>query len=168
MAGAVIIVLATALIVVCSTPRFDEPDVHDRQLDVVLALPLLGAALWLCYAWAVSFSLDHPLGDRGLFALTFFLTGATILLLGTRMAARLRFFLCAPLLDLGVIARNPVLQGALALGLGVYTVTAVVARVRPQPGHATAPVLHRAPLPRARIGTVVVGVVALGLGLAAV
>jgi putative flippase GtrA len=52
--SAVAIVAGGVLVAVRSAHDPSEPDVHDRQLDVILALPLLAAALWLelgCRRW---------------------------------------------------------------------------------------------------------------------
>ncbi|BEL08772.1 hypothetical protein Q0Z83_069630 [Actinoplanes sichuanensis] len=77
-------------------PSSSEPDVHDRQVDGLLATVFLaaGAALLLLL----------PAAGRLVPAALSFLAGAAILLVGTRTVARLRWALLLPLLAIAGIA----------------------------------------------------------------
>ena len=165
----VVAIGAAAILIVAarSTPRPNEPDVHDRQLDVVLALPFLAGSVWLSYSWAAHFSMNTPMGNRGAIAVTCFLIGSSIILLGTRMTARLRLALCVPLLGMPAVADRPLLEGGLlAILLGLATVWAVE-HVRAAKGQNTFwPGM--APLPHVRMGGVFITIVACGLGFAAI
>ena len=118
-AGVVALVAGAAVLVVArAVPPDGDPDVHDRQLDFILALPAMAAALFLAFAWPNRFTAAGPLDDRQVLAFTIFLAGAALLLLGTRCTARLRWVLVAPLLLLPAVGNAPVLAAALVLAFG--------------------------------------------------
>ncbi|WP_238008493.1 glycosyltransferase [Dactylosporangium sp. AC04546] len=87
------LVVAAALLVGRLRPPATEPEVHDRQVDGLIAAGLLGTAAALTVIGR-----DHaaPSAWQLLGAIAF-LAGATVLLLGTRTAARLRWVLALPL-----------------------------------------------------------------------
>ncbi|MFI5932263.1 glycosyltransferase [Actinoplanes sp. NPDC051494] len=97
---------AAALVLGRLRPEHGEPDVHDRQLDGLLAVG--------CLASATTLLLLAPAPDRMTWVLPaalFYLAGAAVLLLGTRTAARLRWILPIPLVSLAAV---PALAGAIA------------------------------------------------------
>ncbi|MBO3736998.1 glycosyltransferase [Actinoplanes flavus] len=88
-------------------PGLTEPDVHDRQVDGLLAAVLLTAAgtllaLMPSPGWLVPAALA-------------FLAGSAILLVGTRAVARLRWALLLPLVAIGGVM--PAVDGAVDAGL---------------------------------------------------
>lgn len=109
VAVAVVVIAAGLMVAVRAVPAPGDPDVHDRQLDFILALPALAAALFLSFAWPDRFTAAGAPSSRQLLAFVIFLTGATLLVLGTRCTARLRLLLLAPLLMLPVLHSAPVL-----------------------------------------------------------
>lgn len=119
VAVAVVVIAAGALVAARAVPPPGDPDVHDRQLDFILALPALAAAVFLSIAWPDRFTATGPPSSRQLVAFTVFLTGAALLLLGTRCTARLRALLLAPLLMLPVLERAPAVELALLILFGV-------------------------------------------------
>lgn len=94
-------------------PARGEPDVHDRQVDGLLAVG--------CLVSATTLRLLAPHPHALLWVLPAglcFLAGAAILLLGTRTAARLRWALPLPLLSVAALpVPQPALTGALACAL---------------------------------------------------
>jgi len=153
-----VLLSAAALVATRSSPDPQEPDVHDRQLDVILALPLLAGAVWLNVGW------DDPTSPaevpaRVLAALVLFLAGAALLLLGTRMTARLRWILCLPLLGVPWLDAYPTVRTLLVVGVAcAAVVTADRHRRRsPAPGRSQK-------LPRLQGGAVALGLLALTLG----
>lgn len=119
VAGAFVACVAAAVVTVRAAPPTGDPDVHDRQLDVILALPALAAALFLSFAWPQRFTAAGLPGSREVVAFTVFLTGAAVLLLGTRCTARLRLLLLAPLLMLPAVENAPALALVLLVVFGV-------------------------------------------------
>lgn len=95
-----VVVASLALVVAQAAPGPDEPPVHDRQVDAILALVFGGAALWLTFGWHDPFRWDAPPDARLILAATAFLVAACLILLGTRMTARIRWALASPLLIL--------------------------------------------------------------------
>ncbi len=93
------LVAAAALIAGRVRPGQDEPDVHDRQVDGLLAAG--------CLVSAATLLLLMPSPDRTTWLLPgalAYLAGAAILLVGTRTAARMRWALLLPLVAItGVI-----------------------------------------------------------------
>lgn len=124
VAVAVVVIAAGALVAARAIPPAGDPDVHDRQLDFILALPALAAAIFLSLAWPGRFTAAGPASSRQLLAFTVFLTGAALLLLGTRCTARLRVLLLAPLLMLPVVERAPVVELVLVVLFGVLVANA--------------------------------------------
>jgi len=157
-AGVLVAAVAVVVIVVLqAAPKPGDADVHDRQVDVIMALPLLATAVWL----STGLSATAPGSIRELLAGNAFLAGSTLLLLGTRLTARLRWVLALPLLTLPTLAGRPDLSWALALlVVGVIFIRAFLTRKpiqapagRPVPGE-----LQR--LPKWPVATVVVAAVA--------
>lgn len=152
-------------------PRPGDPDVHDRQVDVILALPLLAAAVWLALGFARA-SATTVLSNRGVISLALFLTAASLLLLGTRLAARLRWALVVPLLAMPLFTGRPVLL------LGIFVTAVLLALVRLARRGRNRRVdtswsadwlrAQRQPLPRVRTSLAVVGVVGAVLAVTAV
>ncbi|GAA2619915.1 hypothetical protein GCM10010399_58770 [Dactylosporangium fulvum] len=95
---------ALALLVGRLRPAAAEPEVHDRQVDGLIAAGLLGTA------GALTVFAPDGVATSGwlLLAAVAFLGGATVLLLGTRAAARLRWALVLPLV--AVVASAPALR----------------------------------------------------------
>jgi putative flippase GtrA len=84
---------AGALLVGRLKPAHAEPNVHDRQVDGLIA-----AALLLTATTLAALAPDrHATSTWVVLAMVSFLAGATVLLLGTRTAARLRWTLVLPL-----------------------------------------------------------------------
>jgi putative flippase GtrA len=101
------IAAAAALAASRIRPAGSEPDVHDRQVDGLLATVFLtaGATLLLLMpadGWLVPAALS-------------FLAGAAILLVGTRTVARLRWALLLPLLAVAAVA--PALRESVDAGI---------------------------------------------------
>jgi putative flippase GtrA len=153
-----VLLSAAALVATRSSPNPQEPDVHDRQLDVILAVPLLAGAVWLNVGWADPAS-PAEVPARVLAALVLFLAGAALLLLGTRMTARLRWILCLPLLGVPWLGAHPTLRTLLVVAVAcAAVVTADRHRRRsPAPGRSQK-------LPRLQGGAVGLGLLALTLG----
>ncbi len=141
-----------ALWIVSGIPRPGEPDVHDRQLDVILGVPLLAAAAWMSVTGGVIWSVSAPLPDRGVIALVLFLASTTALLLGTRLALRLRAVFLLALLLVPALTVRP----ALDAGLLVVAVLVIGVRLRGRlrdrrPEDHVAPVrLCSQPLPKVK------------------
>jgi dolichol-phosphate mannosyltransferase len=156
-----------ALVAARAGPAPGEPDVHDRQLDVILAVPLLCAAAWLALGWHDAPVAAQSLGNRDVVALTAFTAGASLLLLGTRLTGRIWWALCLPLLGTPWLAGRPGLRTALialavtGAGLAVHRCARRAAgpAQRPQgvPGRLQ-------PLPRIGVAAACVAVLALALG----
>lgn len=155
-------------------PRRGDPDVHDRQVDVILAVPLLAAAVWLDLGFARR-AVTTGLSNHGVISLALFLTGASLLLLGTRLTARLRWALAVPLLAMPLFTGRPVLLlGILATGL----LLALVGLARRGRNRAVAASWsgewsggwlrsRLQPLPRVRTSLAVVGVLGVVLAVTA-
>jgi putative flippase GtrA len=156
------------LAAVRSAPDPSEPDVHDRQLDVILALPLLAAALWLELGWADRPSLQEPLHSRDVVALALFLAATCLLLLGTRLTARLRWVLCLPLLALPWLGLHPDLRAALVTLIVVMAGLALVRHVRRGEARRHLASGRWQLLPRLQVGAASIGLVALALGSVAI
>ncbi len=165
-AGVVVAAVAVVVIVVLqAAPKPGDADVHDRQVDVIMALPLLATAVWL----STGLSATAPWSIRELLGGTAFLAGSALLLLGTRLTARLRWVLGLPLLTLPTMAGRPDLSWALAL-LVVAVVFIRAFRTRePIQAQGARPVsgeLQR--LPKWPVATVVVTAVACLLAFTAI
>ena len=151
---------AVAVVAARSAPDPREPDVHDRQLDVILAVPLLVGALWLNLGWADPVS-TAEVPTRVLTALVLFLAGAALLLLGTRMTARLRWVLCLPLLGAPWLDAHPTVRTLLVVAVACAAV-ATVARHRRNAADG-----RFQQLPNLQAGAVTLGLLALTLGAVA-
>lgn len=122
-----IVVAAITLVVARATPRPDEPPVHDRQVDSILALVFGAPSVWLTFGWATPLSVTGPIDARLLFAATGFLIAACLIVLGTRLTARIRLALAAPLLGLLPLAGLPAAGEIVAW---VYVAVAAVISAR--------------------------------------
>jgi len=165
-AGVLVAAVAVVVIVVLqAAPKPGDADVHDRQVDVIIALPLLATAVWL----STGLSATAPGSIRELLAGNAFLAGSTLLLLGTRLTARLRWVLALPLLTLPTLAGRPDLSWALALlVVGVIFIRAFLTRepIQAQAGRPVPGELQR--LPKWPVATVVVIAVACLLAFTAI
>ncbi|GAB7044973.1 glycosyltransferase [Catenuloplanes indicus] len=112
------LVAASALVAARLRPSSREPDVHDRQVDGLLA-----AALLVCAGTLV---LVTP--ELTLVAGVAFQAGAAILLLGTRATARLRWVMLLPLVA-AIPTPGVVRPGALVPLLGAVLCVTVCAGV---------------------------------------
>ncbi|GAA2669325.1 glycosyltransferase [Actinoplanes palleronii] len=111
---------AAALIAGRVRPAPDEPDVHDRQTDGLLATGFLAAAATLL--------LVMPAPDRTGWlvpAACAYLAGAAVLLVGTRTAARLRWALLLPVVAIGGLLPASTVD---AVNGGLRAVVAVLGR----------------------------------------
>lgn len=170
--------VAWAVVLLCSwsvlwvgvaASRPGEPDVHDRQLDVILGLPLLGAASWLLLAFEPASSFSIALPGQGVIALALFLGGASLLLLGTRLTFRLRGVLLLPLLTMPALADRPGLVVPIVVIAGAALLARPVRRLQndrlgalARQGWSSARVQ---PLPGVKFSLALVGAVGLMLGL---
>jgi glycosyltransferase involved in cell wall biosynthesis len=98
--------IATALIIGRTRPGRHEPDVHDRQLDAILGLSFLAASAWLKMQWPASMNTNTPPAAHEVVAVVLFLFGASLLVLGTRATARLKWALLVPLLGVPQLAQQ--------------------------------------------------------------
>jgi putative flippase GtrA len=169
VALAAVLALEVLLLAFFATaPAPGEPNVHDRQLDVILGAPLIAAAMWLSLGWGTLPPPAVPLNNRLVLAVTAFLIGATIICLGTRLAARLRWVLLLPLLGMPMLPDYPTFTGALVTGVPAAIVMQVVLKERahrlvPQGGGPRS-AWHQT-LPRLRISPAAVAAVAFYLGV---
>ncbi|HET9647199.1 MAG TPA: GtrA family protein, partial [Microlunatus sp.] len=99
-----VVVAAITLVVTRAAPAPDEPPVHDRQVDSILAIVFGVPAVWLTFGVDPLFRFDTPLDARMIFAANGFLVAACLILLGTRLTARIRLALVAPMLSLLPVA----------------------------------------------------------------
>ena len=99
-------------------PRPGEPAVHDRQVDVILSLPFLAAAVWVGLH---NHGAPQWTGYDAI-ALTSFLGGTGFLVLGTRATGRLVLPLLMPLLTAPLITSH---RAVLVVALAVLVVVAV-------------------------------------------
>jgi hypothetical protein len=91
-------------------PRASEPDVHDRQVDALIAGMLLVAAVVL-----TAVAPDRPSSSFLLAVSVAFLAAATTLLLGTRTATRLRWALLLPMVAAGLATPTPLDRAGIRL-----------------------------------------------------
>lgn len=130
-AGAALLVpvlISGLLAVACVRPRKQEPDVHDRGLDRIIAGPLLAGAVWLALGWPATGGLRAPATAPEVWAAVALFSGAGALVWGSRMFLRLRWATLVLLLALpGVPIRWPV---DAAVGLAALAVAAVELRWR--------------------------------------
>lgn len=155
------------LVAARSAPAPGEPDVHDRQLDVILAVPLLGAAAWLALGRAGAPLADRPLTDRDVIALAVFAAGASLMLLGTRLTGRIWWAPGLPLLGAPWLAERPGLRTAIILLVlaGAGLALRRHARNRPyRPPRPQRPPAREQPLPRLGVAAGCVAMLALALG----
>ncbi len=160
----VVVVAALVMVALRTSPSAGDPDVHDRQLDVIMAVPILAAAVWSSLGWSAELAPGAPWSTRDAVTACLFLAGSSLLLIGTRLTARLRWALCLPLLGLPAVTDRPLLLGALLTAVVVAITTTVAVRLyrrrrTTQGGHLVAPARHQR-LPSWRFGVAVVVAVA--------
>ncbi|TQS40311.1 hypothetical protein [Cryptosporangium phraense] len=116
-------------VLVRGRPSPDEPNIHDRQVDYLVGLPLLGASLFVVTALPGRFGPQFWTSYAGLICVPLFLAGALALVFGTRALWRLRLTLTLltivflPISDPVITAinealRRPFLAGVRAAGGG--------------------------------------------------
>lgn len=160
---------ALVLVVVRAVPATGEPDVHDRQVDFILALPALGAALFLTFAWPTHLGSSGTLGPREVAAFLSFFVGACLLVLGTRCTARIRWVFYLQLLMLPVVSVVPVLVGVVVVSFVAATVAAAArSTARATSGPAELRVERRQQLPPWQPAAVAMVVLAGALGFLAI
>ena len=120
------VAVAVVLAILSTRPGREEPNVHDRQLDGILGVPLLGMALWLSWTWWTQTGLAAPLTDHEALAVVALLAGASVLLLGTRATARLRWSLLALLALAPALTARPFADAVLLAVVVVAGLTPVV------------------------------------------
>jgi hypothetical protein len=133
MPAAILLVVtacAIAAIALRVAPARGEPDVHDRQLDVILAVPFVGGCVWLALGWPEQFGIDQPLTGHQIIAATALLAGGCLLVVGTRLTARLRFVLLLPLTAMPQITGRPAILILLVAVTIAGTLLLVIARYR--------------------------------------
>jgi hypothetical protein len=95
--------------------RWHEPDIHDRQIDYLVGLPLLGAALFVLAALPGRFGAGFWNSHADLLGAPFLLAGAVTLVFGTRTLWRLRTPLA--LLTVALVPYSPALAAAVSHAL---------------------------------------------------
>ena len=129
--------LAAGVAVVKSKALPSEPSVHDRQLDWIVALPLLGAALggmlWLPQVMGTQFWSER----LDLFTLPMFTAATVVIVFGLRTAWRIR--LAYPLLFLAWPLPWMVLDEHLLGGMTTLTVAALHGALHLLPVATTVP-----------------------------
>lgn len=121
---------AVAGIVLSTAPAPGEPNVHDRQLDVILAVFFIGGCVWFTTAWPEQFGAGQSLTGQQIIAATALLTGIYLLVAGTRLTARLRFVLILPLIATPQITERPTVLTALVAVTIAATLLLVAVRFR--------------------------------------
>lgn len=126
----VVTICAVVGIALRMAPAPGEPDVHDRQLDVILAVPLIGVCVWLTMGWPEHSGINQPLSGHVIIAATALVAGGVLLLLGTRLALRLRFILMLPLIAMPQITGRPAVLTLLLVVTIVGTLLQMRSRLR--------------------------------------
>lgn len=131
-AAILLIVTACAVVGIALrvAPAPGEPDVHDRQLDVILAVPFVGGCVWLVSGWPEQFGIDPPLTGHQVVAATALLAGTCLLVVGTRLSARLRFVLLLPLIAMPQVTGRPAVLVFLVTVTIAGTLLAAMTRYR--------------------------------------
>lgn len=80
--------IALALAAVRSKPTRPEPQIHDRQVDYIVGLPLMGLALWINLALPNKFSVMFWVWRLDLLSLPLFVAGTVAIVFGTRVLWR--------------------------------------------------------------------------------
>lgn len=83
--------IALALAAVHSNPRRAEPPIHDRQVDYIVGVPLIAAALAVNLALPAHLSVMFWVWRLDLMTLPVFVAGAVAIIFGTRMLWRQKF-----------------------------------------------------------------------------
>ena len=81
-------VIALGLVIALARPGADEPDIHDRQLDVIVGVPLLAAALCALVLLPARLSTMYWLWRIDLLTMPLFVAGVIALCFGVRMLWR--------------------------------------------------------------------------------
>ena len=95
--------------------RWHEPDIHDRQIDYLVGLPLLGAALFVLTALPSRFGAGFWNSHADLLGTPFLLAGAVTLVFGTRTLWRLRTPMT--LLTVALVPYSPALAATVSHAL---------------------------------------------------
>jgi exosortase/archaeosortase family protein len=82
--------MALGLALVRGVPRADEPDIHDRQVDIIVGVPLMVSALAIMLFLPSRMSTLFWYDRVDLLSLPLFTAGAICLAFGVRMLGRLR------------------------------------------------------------------------------
>jgi hypothetical protein len=85
----------TLLLLYRAQPRRHEPDIHDRQVDYLVGLPLLGVAAFVLTAMPARFGERFWAAHADLLIVPVVIAGATALVFGTRALWRVRLPLAA-------------------------------------------------------------------------
>ena len=80
--------IAAGLAWINRAPRVSEPAIHDRQLDYIVGLPLVGAATVASLVLPSRIGVMYWVNRIDLLFLPVFVVGATVLLFGVRIAWR--------------------------------------------------------------------------------
>ncbi|PID53415.1 MAG: hypothetical protein CSB46_08205 [Micrococcales bacterium] len=86
-------------------PWRPRPPVHDRQLDVILAVPFISLAAWMLLWWPLIDERRTPT-DAGIVTVVAFTAAVVLLVLGTRTAGQLSPALLPGLVALPSLATN--------------------------------------------------------------
>jgi glycosyltransferase involved in cell wall biosynthesis len=157
--------IALALLAGRTRPGRHEPDVHDRQLDAILGLSFLASSVWLKLQWPASMDVYTAPPAHEVVAMVLFLFGASLLVLGTRATARLKWALLVPLLGVPQLAQHwRVVDAALLLLFIAAGLRATVLRRSRRDRRARSGAVRPHVWPRARYAAVVMCGLAVLLG----
>jgi hypothetical protein len=121
-------ILALLLAAACAAPTDDEPDIHDRQLDYIIGVPLIAVALSAVVWLPGHLPFFYWTARVDLLSVPLFLAGSISLLFGVRATWRLRPAL-AILLLAWPLPYWTVLAGAIAQ-LNKWSATATVSLIQ--------------------------------------
>lgn len=115
--GGVALILLLIGMLALAAPRRSEPEVHDRQVDLIIGAVLLAFGVWQIHAGS---ELPHEqLTTAAVVGACAFLAGATTVLLGTRLAARWRWLFAVPLVLIEPIRSHPWAAAAFLVVAGI-------------------------------------------------
>lgn len=115
---------AVLLVIIRAVPAKGEPDIHDRQVDYILAFPAFVVTFYTAFGWQTHLGSSGTLGPREVAAFTSFLLGASLLVAGTRCTARIRWLFYLQFLVLADFGAIPLL-----IGVGCAFFVAVTAAI---------------------------------------
>jgi len=81
-------IIALAMAAVCHRPRRAEPPIHDRQVDYIVGVPLIVAALAISLALPARLSAQFWMWRLDLLSLPMFVAGAVSIIFGVRVLWR--------------------------------------------------------------------------------